>query len=69
MQFGDEQASQGFAWFGDGDYSGEQTASGIGCGIRPGTAAPSMVKVSKLGDGALFFSDLVRGAERVCASG
>lgn len=54
MQRGNEQTSQGFAWFGGGDDNGEQTASGIGRSIRPGTAVPSTVLLSDMGDGSVL---------------
>lgn len=54
MQHGDIQPEQGFAWFGHGDGHSEQTPSGIGCSIRPGTAVPPTVLVADMGDGSLL---------------
>jgi hypothetical protein len=54
VRCGDEQASQGFDWFHRGVDSGEQTAMGIGRTIRPGTAVPSTVLVSDMGNGSLL---------------
>ncbi len=54
MRCGDEQVSQRFDWFHRGDDSGEQTAVGIGRTIRPGTAVPSTVLMSDMGDGSLL---------------
>jgi hypothetical protein len=48
------QFSQGFAWFHPGDDSSEQTSSGAGRSIRPGTAVPRSVLVSDMGEGSLL---------------
>lgn len=48
------QSSQGFAWFHRGDDNSEQTSSGTGRSIRPGTAVPRSVLVSDMGEGSLF---------------
>jgi hypothetical protein len=48
------QSSPGFAWFHRGDDSSEQTSSGTGRSIRPGTAVPRSVLVSDMGEGLLL---------------
>jgi hypothetical protein len=48
------QSSQGFAWFHRGDDNSEQTSSGAGRSIRPGTAVPRSVLVSDMGEGSLL---------------
>jgi hypothetical protein len=48
------QSSQGFAWFHRGDDNSEQTSSGTGRSIRPGTAVPRSVLVSDMGEGSLL---------------
>ncbi|MGH3695946.1 MAG: hypothetical protein ACRDRX_18465 [Pseudonocardiaceae bacterium] len=50
MQHGDDRP--GFEWFRNGD--GAQACSGAGRSIRPGTAVPSAVLVSDMGDGSLL---------------
>lgn len=50
VQHGDDRP--GFEWFRSGD--GEQASSGGGRSIRPGTAVPSRVLVSDMGDGSLL---------------
>lgn len=55
MRCGDEQVSQGFEWFRrSGESSGEHAASSVERSIRPGTAVPSTVLVSDMGDGSLL---------------
>jgi hypothetical protein len=49
------QSGQGFAWFHRGDDSREQTSSGTGRSIGPGTAVPRSVLVSDMGEGSLLF--------------
>jgi hypothetical protein len=48
------QSSQGFAWFHRGDDNSEQTSSGTGRSIRPGTAVPRSVLLSDMGEGSLL---------------
>ncbi len=52
MQHGENQP--GFEWFRRGNDGGEQAPSGAGRSIRPGTAVPSRVLVSDMGDSSLL---------------
>lgn len=54
VQQGDNESSRTFEWFRRGNDSREQTSSGTWCSIRPGTAVPSTVLVSDMGDGSLL---------------
>lgn len=48
------ESAQEFAWFRRGDDHHEQAFSSTGRSIRPGTAVPSTVLVSDMGDGSLL---------------
>lgn len=54
VQHGNNESSPSFAWFHSGDDSSEQTFSRNVRSIRPGTAVPSTVLVSDMGDGSLL---------------
>ncbi len=50
----DGENEPGFEWFRRSTDSGDQASSGAGRSIRPGTAVPSKVLVSTMGDGSLL---------------
>lgn len=54
VEYEGNQSSQSFEWFRRSDDSAGQTSSGNRRSIRPGTAVPSTVLVSDMGNGSLL---------------
>lgn len=66
VQDGENEPS--FEWFRCGDAHGGQVSSGAGRSIRPGTAVPSRVLVSDMGDGSLLLESWGEGPSAYLSS-